>query len=121
MDEDTCRAARHGTRRAYYQHRCRCPALVEQMRSSWRRKMPPGRCQRGSGIRDRGREVDPIAVERACSGDSIRLTIRERGIAIERLDRLGLTARAISERLGLAPRTVQRYRAGEILHAREAS
>jgi len=66
--------------------------------------------------RPRDPEVDAIAVERACHGDPINLTIAERAEAIRRLARHGESARKIAERLRMTSRSVRRYKAGKIAH-----
>jgi WhiB family transcriptional regulator, redox-sensing transcriptional regulator len=57
-------------------------------------------------------EADPVAVERACACElpAGRLTIRERTAAVSRLTRSGLSARQVSARIGVSPRTVVRAR-----------
>jgi DNA-binding CsgD family transcriptional regulator len=80
------------------------------MRAIWRRKRAPGL----GGPRRRATDVDEIAVERAVAGERLTLTLRERGLAIDRLTRAGLSARQIGLRLGISDRTVGRYRAGQI-------
>jgi DNA-binding NarL/FixJ family response regulator len=84
------------------------------MRAAWRVKSARKRiAARGRLQQDRfSQQVDEIAVERATAGDPVRLTIRERSVAVRRLLRHGLTSRAIAERLHLSTRTVERYRAG---------
>lgn len=65
----------------------------------------------------RAHQPDPIAVERAITGEWPRPPLRpiERHLAIARLDRLRLSAREIAERLGIAERTVCRHRAARRL------
>ena len=57
------------------------------------------------------REVDDVAVLRACDGDtSIRLTIAERREAVRALHRRGMSDGAIATRLSITARTVLRIR-----------
>lgn len=60
-------------------------------------------------IRDDG-EVDEIAVERAMKGDPVALTSRERDEAFRRLAERGVSDEQIAQRLGVADRTVLRWR-----------
>lgn len=114
----TCTARRHGTVYAY-RLGCRCAEAVERNRAKNRRQHPPGILIQAP--RDRSQYVDEIAVERACLGERVGLTVRERAVAVARLTREGLSARAISARLGMAARTVVRYRTGRIQHGRDAA
>lgn len=114
-----CSASRHGSLYAYRMYGCRCADVVVRMRAKNRRAQQPGRLLTGPRIRSP--YVDEIAVERACYGDPVTLTVRERAIAVARLTARGLSAREVGRRLGLAARSVQRYRAGEIAHGREAA
>ena len=68
---------------------------------------------RGLGGHSRVRRlpVDPVAVERAVSGFPVRLTVPERLLAIKQLTANGLSANEIAAQLGLAQRSVTRYRA----------
>ncbi len=56
--------------------------------------------------------MDPVAVDRACAGElpAGRLTVSERTAAVSRLTRSGLSARQVSARMGVSPRTVVRAR-----------
>ena len=65
----------------------------------------------GGHSRVRSLAVDPIAVERAVAGDRVPLTVPERHQVIQRLTASGLSANQIADRLGVAQRTVTRYRA----------
>ena len=65
----------------------------------------------GGHSRVRSLPVDPVAVEQAVSGFSVRLTVPERLLVIKELTAKGLSANEIAARLGLAQRTVTRYRA----------
>jgi len=99
-----CPATLHGTIWAYRKHGCRCPDAVTAMRNMWadrrnRNRVPP-----------RSLQVDDIAVERACFGDPVSLTYAERAEAVRKLTRQGQSAQAISARIRLSRRTVQRYR-----------
>ena len=110
-----CEAVRHDSEYAY-RLGCRCRKTRAIMRQRWRaRARKPGESGRLS--KSRAPDVDMIAVERAMQGDRVFLTIKERGIAIDRLTQKGLSASAIAARLGIASRTVVRYRKGEIIHA----
>jgi DNA-binding NarL/FixJ family response regulator len=84
-----CTGTRHGTGWARQRHGCTCPEAIAARRA-----------QRGQPVRSRHRpgRVDP------------ELTA-ERIAAVERLTRYGHTASQIAERLGIAQRTVVRYRA----------
>lgn len=83
-------------------------------------RVVPGQQRSGTGLR-RDQHIDEIAVERACNGDPVRLTVHERARVVGILTARGLSANAIAERLRLARRSVQRYRAGEIKAVREAA
>ena len=102
----SCPAPKHDTTGAY-RRGCRCPQAVELMRRRWRTAYLPGRRPVG---KYRPKDIDEIAVDRACYGDPVRLSVPERRIVSARLTRLGYTARQIGERLGVSWRTVQRYR-----------
>ena len=65
----------------------------------------------GGHCRVRRLEVDPVAVERAIGGERMRLTVPERIAATQRLTATGLSANEIALRLGVASRSVTRYRA----------
>lgn len=115
----TCRAAQHDTTAARAAG-CVCPV-------EWGRPYQPPRHEpkkpqrtyvRGRLTNRRGAhrstvtEPDWVAVERRLAGDlSLVLSKVERDEAIDRLDRLGLSAREIAVRLGTTVRTVQRRRA----------
>lgn len=102
-DQAQCTGTRHGTVNAYRRHSCRCPDTIDLTRAYWR-----NRTRRRAQTRTP--YVDPIAVERACAGDRVRLTRAERRTAVATLHGRGLTARTISTRLGITPRSVQRHR-----------
>lgn len=73
----------------------------------------PHRTTRGFCLRapkSRDPYVDEIAVERACAGDPVVLTVAERAEAVRRLTERGMVAHEIAKRLRVAPRTVVRYR-----------
>lgn len=103
-----CTAVRHCTLTAYRRWRCRCPEAVSAARATFVSRRVHGR---GGHSRIRRTEVDPIAVERAIGGDPVRLSCPERSEAIARLTAAGLSANQIAERLGVASRSVTRYRA----------
>jgi hypothetical protein len=65
----------------------------------------------GGHSRVRRLEVDPMAVERAILGDRMPLTVPERHEVIRQLTDRGLSANQNSAMLGVAQRTVTRYRA----------
>lgn len=54
--------------------------------------------------------IDEIAVERACRGDRVTLTLAERRAAVKLMTKRGLSRRVIAERLGLDERVVARDR-----------
>lgn len=107
-----CTATRHGSSTyAYRWLGCRCPDTMAAMRLRWSRWR---RSRREPVVTPPSRQVDPIAVERACHGrERVPLTYAERAQAVAVLTGRGYSARVIGDRLGLAPRTVQRYRAGQ--------
>lgn len=57
-----------------------------------------------------GDPVDEVAVDLACAGERVRLSVAERRVAIARLTAAGYADAAIAERLRLASRTVLRIR-----------
>jgi DNA-binding transcriptional regulator YiaG len=58
-------------------------------------------------------DIDEVAVERACKGDrTVTLNRPETAEAFHLLDRSGLTANQIADRLGVTKRTVERWRSG---------
>jgi excisionase family DNA binding protein len=58
-------------------------------------------------------DIDEVAVERACKGDrTVTLNRPETAQAFHHLDRSGLTANQIADRLGVTKRTVERWRSG---------
>lgn len=59
-------------------------------------------------------DVDEVAVERAVAGDkTVPLSRAEHHAAWQRLERQGKSSRQIARILGVAPRTVVRWRCGE--------
>jgi DNA-binding NarL/FixJ family response regulator len=72
-------------------------------KSAWNAARPPRR--------SRAATVDPVAVLRAVRGEPIDLNIAERRAAIAELNRRGLTAAAIAERVSVSARSVTRHRA----------
>jgi hypothetical protein len=54
--------------------------------------------------------IDEIAVERACHGEPVTLTRAERAVAWAKLERRGLSAKAIGETLRMSKRSVVRRR-----------
>lgn len=55
-------------------------------------------------------EVDEVAVQRAISGDTVRLTPRETDLAVQTLARQGLSDSQIGDRIGVTARTALRSR-----------
>ncbi len=104
-----CAAAVHRPTRYSYRRGCRCPETVEAVRATYRarydqvRKPNPRWCARRSTY------LDEIAIERACYGDRVELTVQERAEAVRVLWRRGLSAKQIGEVLGVSMRTAQRY------------
>jgi hypothetical protein len=111
-----CRARIHDSAEAREQG-CVCPVAFgvpyRPARSAPQRRYISGRLQNMLGPRLRTvTEPDEIAVDRAVGGDqSLRLAVIERGAAIAKLDRFGLSASEIAVRLGTTQRTVERWRA----------
>ena len=54
--------------------------------------------------------IDEIAVERACRGERVALTRAERAVAWAKLERRGMSAKAIGQTLGLTSRSIVRRR-----------
>ena len=106
----TCPGKRHGTTYAYKYFGCRCPEVMDRVRVWYRNRQQPGRALHAP--KDRSPLVDPVAVERACYGEDIPLTIRERAIAVQQLTARRMPIKEIARRLGLSSRSVCRYRAG---------
>lgn len=116
-----CTATFHNTFRAFNAG-CRCPRISDVMSAVNRRRSAARRgIGRGPATRrSRDPHVDPIAVERACHGDPVPLTVRERGLAIERLRQQGLSIVETAVRLHVAPRTVSRHRGGHVASVQSA-
>lgn len=55
---------------------------------------------------------DPVVVERAFSGDRLKLNPAEAAQVYELLEAARCTAAEIGDRLGVSPRTVERWRSG---------
>jgi DNA-binding NarL/FixJ family response regulator len=109
MEPDpTCIAIQHGTYNAYRRHRCRCPDAVTAARARWRARPPRRRPPPPEPY------IDPIAVERACAGDPVRLTTDERRTAIAHMHQRGVQVRTIARRLQISERTVHRHLAAGI-------
>lgn len=108
-----CTATVHRpTRWSYVKYRCRCPETVAVMRADRREREQLYR-RRTPNLRARKRHsdyIDEIAVERACYGDVVELTVEERREAVRRLIARGLSARQVAARLGVTSRTVNRAR-----------
>lgn len=111
IDRTVCRASQHGTRTAY-SHGCRCPEAYEACRPRWREKSREragiGRRQGHGGARRS--DVDEVAVDMACGGEFVPLTVHEIRAAVARLVTWHLSVIQIAERLHISPRTVQRHR-----------
>lgn len=108
-----CPGRRHGTRTAYDKWGCRCPEARADI-NRWRRRVPnPNGIARLAPNPRITPDVDEIAVAKAMAGEPVRVTVRERAMAVERLTRQGLSAVDIGIRLGIASRTVVRYRTGD--------
>jgi DNA-binding NarL/FixJ family response regulator len=84
-----CHAARHRTGYAAQRHGCTCPDALAARRA-----------QRGTPVPGRGKR-----------GRSERELVAERVATTRRLTRAGWSAGQIAEHLGIAQRTVVRYRA----------
>ena len=82
------------------------PAVRKARQRSALRVMPP---RVHSFSRDP--HIDPVAVERACHGDRVRLTIEELTVAVVKLTAAGMPAFTIAERLRISDRAVTRHRA----------
>ncbi len=116
-----CTATWHSASSYAYRYRgCRCPETVAYVRKLWAgyRARERERCVRAPTYME---PVDEVAVQRAITGDRVRLTPRERAIAIDELTKRGLTADEIGRRVGRCARQVLRYRAGLIKRAQVAA
>ncbi len=69
---------------------------------------------------DGGELVDEIAIELACAGERVALTARERELAHAQLEERGYSAKEIARTLGIADRTVTRWR-GRVVVIAEAT
>lgn len=96
----SCEATKHGTTYAYKVYRCRCPEVVEYMRSRY--------AARREGVEPR--LPDEAAIERALRGDRVRLTPAERRIVVGKLTARGMPAGEIARHVGATRRTVTRHR-----------
>jgi hypothetical protein len=104
----------HGTAWALEEYGCRCPEAVAdaqakwrnsaQRKSRWKRPAEYSPATAGDGI------VDEVVVERLAQGQDVPATKAERDAAYRLLERRGLVAREIAERLQLSTRTVVRRR-----------
>lgn len=104
-----CPAPRHTPTRRSRRNGCICPATIEALREAGKRyyqKYRPTDLRRRC---TRDPYVDEIAVERACRGDVVELTVEERREAVRRLTARGVPAGRIGELLGVTRRTVQRH------------
>ncbi len=61
-------------------------------------------------VEDGGQAVDPVAVDLACAGESVRLSVAERRAAVAQMSAAGFADGVIAERLRLIIRTVVRIR-----------
>lgn len=119
---DTCTAVRHGTERAYRDHKCRCPEAIAMMRARWadrNQKRRGRRVRRPAGAPPSGwrgwtlnpDDYDHVAVLRAVLGDRrIRLAPAEKVEVVERLTARGWSAQQVAEHMGCSGRTVVRWR-----------
>jgi hypothetical protein len=86
-----------------------CLACQERWRAEHRARLQAEAAERRA---QRGPLVDEAILERVRLGERVRsLTTPEKRLAVEILDRRGLSARLIAERIGCAQRTVNRLRA----------
>ena len=115
-----CKAIRHCSARAYTAWGCECPEAYAALQAKYRRRVKQGGLSR-SLPRPRHRDIDEVAVERAMKGEPVPLTVPERGVVVDRLTRKGLSCKEIAKRLGIAERSVTRYRTGQIQSAREVA
>jgi DNA-binding NarL/FixJ family response regulator len=86
----TCSASRHGTAYAARTYKCSCPEAVDALRARRRESRIPGRSRRGQP--EQGVEAERLAT-------------------VASLTRIGQSTADIAIRLGVADRTVSRYRA----------
>ncbi|MFT4284318.1 MAG: helix-turn-helix domain-containing protein [Protaetiibacter sp.] len=73
-----------------------------------------------AGELDEGELVDEIAIELACAGERVALTARERELAHAQLEERGYSAKEIARTLGIADRTVAKWRAQMVVVAEPA-
>lgn len=105
----------HGTRAAY-DRGCRHPEAVAAKRVEGRRwrHSPTGQATTRRRL-DREllerRYVDPVAVDQACAGRPVQLSVREKRAAIAQLTRGDMSAQQIADRLNTTSRSVHRHRA----------
>lgn len=105
------RAAMQGSeaaaaRRAAAEHAQHLRQLLEDQRDLVELRLS-GRPTVGP-VRDDGL-VDEVAVERACAGDPVALTLPERVEAAVRMSRVGVAHSTIAARAGVSTRTVERW------------
>lgn len=110
----SCTANKHGTAWAWIRYRCRCPEAVAEKKRQYDRSKN-GRSTSGakhSGAHPMHRDVDPESVRIACTREQGRVSVgaTERRLVVEQLTAEGKSAPQIADRLGLAPRSVQRIR-----------
>ena len=111
-----CRARVHESDYARQRGGCVCPVAwgepFRRSRRTWRPEYIPGRVHNLYGPRRcTVDDPDEVAVERAAGGDrALVLAAIERDLAIDTLDRVGLSAAQVARRLGVTVRTVQRRR-----------
>lgn len=108
-----CTATRHRcSERGWYEDRCRCPATYAHVRKLWAARQ----IRRKERARTERAWMDPII--RECFHDRYpqperlgrRLTIEQRRVLVAEGTRTGMSAREISERLGVTERSVIRIR-----------
>lgn len=115
-----CPAEAHDTWSAYERLGCRCPDILDRVHAKGRRRSKT-HTGIGEGIRgDLRPRLDPVTVELACDGRLDPMTTTERAAAVARLTRAGQSAMDIAHVLRISPRTVQRYRNGQIKTAQPA-
>jgi len=110
-NDQMCGAPHHGTFYAYDQHGCRCEEVKVRYNRLRSRYVVRGTGQHDitrSGCDDLNVE---IAVARVRSGDACPIiNVSERRAVVATLTGLGWSCRRIARALGLAERSVQRYK-----------
>jgi hypothetical protein len=118
LDESgRCAAERHGDEWAYRRDGCRCPRAIEAARAKWRADKGYHRAANRTGRRrtyrprPRDQFVDATVVQFVVEGAVMPLERLERIAVTAALTERGKSAREIAARIGVTPRTAQRYRA----------